>query len=193
MNLNGHRCQKNYRRLLQALSRPGRIVRLKALDVISPFAAAIAVAECLLDSEVSICVIGNGGAAALQTALVAATGARLECQPAADFIFVAGASSRGGAGMVKRGCSESPEEGATLVYCIDSQPAGVAERFRVRLSGPGIPGANGIAPEMGGIPVEEFRELMAANADYPLGVDAFFVRPSGEVMGLPRSTCILVR
>ena len=193
MNPNGHPSQKNYRRLLQALSRPGRVVRLEALGVVSLFTAAIAVAECLLDSEVSICVIGNGGAPALQTAIVAATGVQLECQPAADFIFVAGASSRGGAGLAKRGCSESPEEGATLVYCIDSQPAGVAERFRVRLSGPGIPGANGIVPEMGGIPVEEFQELMTANADYPLGVDAFFVRPSGEVMGLPRSTRILVR
>ena len=51
----------------------------------------------------------------------------------------------------------------------------------------------GIAPEMGGIAIEEFQELMAVNADYPLGVDAFFVRPSGEVMGLPRSTRIQVR
>lgn len=193
MNPSGHRSQKNYRRLLAALSRPGRVVRLEALGVISPFAAAIAVAECLLDSEVSICVIGNGGAPALQTAIIAATGVRRECQPSADFIFVAGASSRGGASLAKRGCSESPEEGATLVYCIDSQPTGVAERFRVRLSGPGIPGANGIVPEMGGIPVDEFQELMTANADYPLGVDAFFVRPSGEVMGLPRSTRILTR
>jgi alpha-D-ribose 1-methylphosphonate 5-triphosphate synthase subunit PhnH len=46
---------------------------------------------------------------------------------------------------------------------------------------------------MGGIAIEEFQELMAVNADYPLGVDAFFVRPSGEVMGLPRSTRIQVR
>jgi len=48
-------------------------------------------------------------------------------------------------------------------------------------------------PEMDGIPIEEFQALMAVNADYPLGVDAFFVRSSGEVMGLPRSTRILVR
>jgi len=61
------------------------------------------------------------------------------------------------------------------------------------LTGPGIPGPSGIAPEMPGIPVQEFQDLMIVNADYPLGVDAFFVRPNGEVMGLPRSTRIRVR
>jgi hypothetical protein len=101
--------------------------------------------------------------------------------------------SRGGARLAKRGAPESPEDGATLVYCLESQPAVVCDRLRVRLAGPGIPGRDGIAPEMDGIPIEEFQALMAVNADYPLGVDAFFVRPSGEVMGLPRSTRILVR
>jgi alpha-D-ribose 1-methylphosphonate 5-triphosphate synthase subunit PhnH len=193
MDDSARRSQKNYRSLLQAMSRPGRVVHLKALDVVSTLAAAIAVAECLLDPEVSLFGIGNGGAQALQAAVAEATGARTESLGSADFIFVSGASSQGGVRGAKRGFPECPEEGATLVYCLDSQPAGVSERFRVRLAGPGIPGPGGIAPEMRGIPVEEFQELMTVNADYPLGVDAFFVRPSGELMGLPRSTRIRVR
>ena len=193
MDNHDHRSQKNYRSLLQAMSRPGRVVRLEALDVVSPFAAAMAVAECLLDSEVSLCVSGNGGAQALQMSIVGATGARLESQQAADFVFFSGVSSRGGACLAKRGCSEFPEEGATLVYCMDSLLAGVSERFRVRLIGPGIPGSSGIVPEMRGVPVEEFQELMEVNADYPLGVDAIFIRPNGELMALPRSTRIHVR
>jgi alpha-D-ribose 1-methylphosphonate 5-triphosphate synthase subunit PhnH len=43
------------------------------------------------------------------------------------------------------------------------------------------------------IPATELRELQTANADYPLGVDALFVRPNGEVMALPRSTRIRLR
>jgi alpha-D-ribose 1-methylphosphonate 5-triphosphate synthase subunit PhnH len=189
----GRRSQKNYRSLLQAMSRPGRLVRLKALDGMSPFAAAMAVAECLLDSEVSLRVVGNGAAASLQASIVRTTGARAECLEAADFVFVCGVRSRGGVREAKRGRPKCPEEGATVVYCLDAQPAGVSERFRVRLAGPGIPGSAGIAPEMPGIPVEEWSELITVNADYPLGVDAFFVRPSGELMGLPRSTRIQVR
>ncbi len=46
---------------------------------------------------------------------------------------------------------------------------------------------------MPGVPLAEFEQLMSVNADYPLGVDVFFVRPGGELMGLPRSTRIQVR
>lgn len=192
-NSSDRRNQKNYRSLLQAISRPGRIFRLEALGAVSSFAATMAIGECLLDPEVSLCVIGNGGAQTFQTVLIGATQVRTESPEAADFIFVCGVQSQGGVRLAKRGRLESPEEGATLVYCMDSQPAGASDRFRIRLTGPGITGQDGIAPEMRGVPVEEFQELMAVNADYPLGVDAFFVRPNGEVMALPRSTRIHVR
>lgn len=193
MDPNGYRHQKNYRSLLRALSRPGRIVRLDGLDGMPPFAAAAALAECLLDSAVGFCAVGGGRAQALQTAIAGATGARPERLETADFVFFSEGGSQGGARLAKRGAPESPEDGATLVYCLESQPAVVCDRLRVRLTGPGIPGQDGIVPEMDGIPIEEFQALMAVNADYPLGVDAFFVRSSGEVMGLPRSTRILVR
>jgi phosphonate C-P lyase system protein PhnH len=193
MGPSGSRSQKNYRRLLQAMSRPGRVVRLESLNGVSLFAAEMAVAECLLDSEVGFCVAGDGRAQALQAAIAGFTGARLESLQSADFVFLAEGDSRGGVHRAKRGRSEFPEEGATLVYCLESPPAEVSDRFRVRLTGPGIPGSSGIAPEMPGIPVQAFQDLMIVNADYPLGVDAFFVRPNAEVMGLPRSTRIRVR
>jgi alpha-D-ribose 1-methylphosphonate 5-triphosphate synthase subunit PhnH len=187
------RSQQTYRRLLQAVSRPGRVFRLEAQNAPSAFPAAMAVGECLLDPAVSLCVIGNGRAPALQAELVGATQVRTELAASADFLFVFGARSRGGARLAKRGRLEFPEEGATLVYCLDLLEAGASERFRIRLTGPGIAGEGGIAPEMGGVPVAEFQELMDINADYPLGVDAFFVRPNGDVMALPRSTRIHVR
>jgi alpha-D-ribose 1-methylphosphonate 5-triphosphate synthase subunit PhnH len=192
-NHSGRRNQKNYRSLLTAMSRPGRVFRLGALDAVSPFAAALAVGECLLDSEVGLCVTGNGGTQALQALLVGATRVRTESVATADFVFVCGGQSQGGVRLARRGRLEFPEEGATVVYCMDAQPAGASDRFRIRLSGPGIAGPGGIAPEMRGVPVEEFQALMAVNADYPLGVDAFFVRPNGELMALPRSTRIQVR
>jgi alpha-D-ribose 1-methylphosphonate 5-triphosphate synthase subunit PhnH len=193
MDNSGRRNQKNYRSLMQAMSRPGRVFRLDALSAVSPFAAALAIGECLLDPEVSLCVIGNGGVSTLQAVLVGATQVRTESLETADFVFVCSVQSQGGVRSAKRGRLEFPEEGATLVYCMNSQPACASDRFRVRLTGPGITGQGGIAPEMRGVPVEEFQELMDVNADYPLGVDAFFVRPNGEVMALPRSTRIQVR
>ena len=193
VDTNARRCQKNYRSLLQAFSRPGRIVRLERPTGMSPFATALIVAECLLDSEVSFCAIGNGGTQALHTAIGAATGVRPEPLSGADFIFVCGNTSHGGLRVAKRGFPECPEQGATFVYYLDSRPAGAGDRFRVRLTGPGIPEAAGIAPEMDGVPIDEYQELGFVNADYPLGVDAFFVRPSGELIGVPRSTRIQIR
>lgn len=193
MDNSDRRNQKNYRSLLQAMSRPGRVFRLDALGAVSSFAAAMAIGECLLDPEVSLCVIGNGGVSTLQAVLVGATQVRTESLKTADFIFVCGVRSQGSVRLAKRGRLEFPEEGATLVYCMDSLPACASDRFRIRLTGPGIAGQGGIAPEMRGIPLEEFQELTSVNTDYPLGVDAFFVRPNGEVMALPRSTRIQVR
>jgi len=193
MDASERRNQKNYRSLLQSLSRPGRVVRLSAMEGEPPLAAAMAIAECLLDADVGFCVTGGNLAQGLQTAVAKATGARTECLEAADFVFFSDGDSRGGVRRAKRGRAEFPEEGATLVYCLESPPADVSDRFRVRLTGPGIPGSSGIAPEMPGIAVQEYQDLMIVNADYPLGVDAFFVRPNGEVMGLPRSTRIQAR
>ena len=159
MDNSDRRNQKNYRSLLQAMSRPGRVFRLDALGAVSSFAAAMAIGECLLDPEVSLCAIGNGGVAALQTVLVGATQVRTESLETADFIFVCGVQSQGGVRLAKRGRLEFPEEGATLVYCMDSQPGGRFGPIPDSADRPGIAGQGGIAPEMRGIPLEEFQEL----------------------------------
>jgi alpha-D-ribose 1-methylphosphonate 5-triphosphate synthase subunit PhnH len=46
---------------------------------------------------------------------------------------------------------------------------------------------------MRGLDLGELRELQTVNADFPRGVDAFFIRANGELMALPRSTRIQVR
>lgn len=191
--VNSHQHQKNYRVLLDAMSRPGRLTRLAAIDENAPFAAALAIGHCLLDHEVSLCTMGHHSTQ-LQATLTAATRVRIEALETADFLFISGAWSRNCVNQVKRGHLTSPEEGATVVYCLDnSGPSAAEQRLRIRLTGPGIASANGIIPEMSGIALMEFETLMVVNADYPLGVDAFFVRPNGELMALPRSTRIQVR
>lgn len=198
MGLLQRNCQKNYRILLDAMSRPGRVARLTGIAEETPFASALAIGRCLLDHEVSLCAIGNDSAPALQSALVQATGAATGPSERADFLFIVGDRGNGAVEHAKRGRPESPEEGATLIYCLEDEgkkraPASVSQRLRIRLSGPGIAGTAGIMPEMAGIPQTEYEILMTVNADYPLGVDTFFVRPDGGVMALPRSTRIQVR
>ncbi len=187
------RNQKNFRVLLGALGRPGLAVRLETNEAPWPLAAALAVGTCLLDHEVSLCVVGSNRGPTLFSALTAATGVRADTLEQADFVFVADGRDRRSARRAKHGSPEAPQDGATLVYCLDGAPANSADRLRIRLSGPGIAATDGIAPELPGIALETFQQLLEVNADYPLGVDALFVRPDGQLMGLPRSTRIRVR
>jgi alpha-D-ribose 1-methylphosphonate 5-triphosphate synthase subunit PhnH len=193
MDPSSGRNQATYRALLQAVSGPGSSVRLSGLETLSPLASIRAVVECLLDHEVGVCILGARPVPAALAAAVAATGARPMPIDRADFLVVVGPDSRGGLTAARRGSHESPEDGATVIYSLDGAGAPSADRFRVRLEGPGIAEAGGRVPDMRGIPAPELQALSEVNADYPLGVDAFFVRPSGEVMALPRSTRIQVR
>jgi alpha-D-ribose 1-methylphosphonate 5-triphosphate synthase subunit PhnH len=186
------RHQRNFRRLLQAVSRPGRLFRIEAAEPSGPPAAVLAIAECLLDHEVGVGVLGEG-AAALAEVIAAATGARRADAAEADFIFVGGSGGNGAARTARRGRIDTPDRGATVVYSLDAAPVLDPGHFRIRLSGPGVPEPEGIAPAMREIPAAVLEELQMVNADYPLGVDAFFVRPGGEVMALPRSTRIRMR
>lgn len=187
------RDQRNFRVLLQAMSRPGRLFRLEALEPLGPHAAILAVAGCLLDHEVGFSTVGRDSNGSLAEAVAAATGARRAGLPEADIVFVTGTDGQGAAGAARRGSIDYPDAGATLIYSLDAPAARDPGHFRIRLSGPGIAEADGIAPAMREIPAAELQALQTANADYPLGVDALFVRPNGELMALPRSTRIRLR
>jgi alpha-D-ribose 1-methylphosphonate 5-triphosphate synthase subunit PhnH len=183
------RHQRNFRVLLQAMARPGRLRRLEVGDLPSP---AWAIAECLLDSQVSFCLAGSRPEEVPPEDFSAATGSQAAGLPEADFVFVSGPPAESVIRAARRGRPESPEEAATLVFSLTRRPPDPAERLRVRLSGPGIAAPEGIAPEMPGIPLPVFTALAEVNADYPLGVDAIFLLPNGELMCLPRSTRITV-
>jgi alpha-D-ribose 1-methylphosphonate 5-triphosphate synthase subunit PhnH len=186
------RHQQTYRRLLGAISRPGRSVKLEDLQGETALAAAMAVGACLLDHEVTLCVVGSDRAQPFQATLAALTQARPVSQETADYVFVLDKMHIDSARRAKRGRPENPEESATLVFCIDDSSPSL-HRPEIRFFGPGIAEKDGLVPEMNGIPFELYEQVKQINADGPMGVDLFFVRAHGELMALPRSTRIQMR
>lgn len=186
--------QRVFRALLAAFSRPGRIVRLEPDDPTAPFSSARALARCLLDESVSVCVAGESPAARrLNELLERETRARPAGIEEADFLWIWGTGDGGVLSRPRRGTAEEPQRGATVVFCLEPGPSPpLPERPRVRLAGPGIEAVSGIAPEMEGIPRFVFEELAAVNAEFPLGVDVVFLRPEGTLMAVPRSTRIRI-
>jgi alpha-D-ribose 1-methylphosphonate 5-triphosphate synthase subunit PhnH len=86
---------------------------------------------------------------------------------------------------LRTGSADYPDSSATLVYLVDSLAATGGD---LTWKGPGIPGS--VSPEVKGLARDEWHALQLANSSYPIGLDAFFLDRTGQVMALPRSTRI---
>jgi alpha-D-ribose 1-methylphosphonate 5-triphosphate synthase subunit PhnH len=178
------RTQPIYRALLQAMSRPGVLVRAECSGWPS---LALAVAETLLDHETSYAILSETPLEELDRAIFETTKARRAPLEEADYIVVPGWESNGRLVGASRGTPEFPDRGATLLYLV-REPCPEADAQRIRLSGPGIDGE--IHPETGALAPSEWELLRGMNDEYPLGVDAIVLLGPDRILCIPRSTRI---
>lgn len=179
--------QQAFRILLQALSHPGDIYPLSPLG---PGQGLPLMLQTLLDHEVSFAVIGPDGDS-LAGFVRDLTKSRLTEVPAADFIIVAQGSSQGGILEAKRGSLEYPDQGATIIYLVESLGREGQVGVRVKLQGPGV--KKEIQSIITGLAADEIHDLKNINQEFPLGVDCFFLDRTGRVMGIPRSILLEVQ
>lgn len=179
--------QQAFRMLLQALSHPGEIYLLSPLD---PEQGLPLLLQTLLDHEVGFAVIGpdRDSFAGLVRDW---TGASLTEVDAADFIIVTQGSSQGGILAAKRGTLEYPDQGASIIYLVESLGREGQAGLRVKLQGPGLD--QEIQAIITGLDENEILELKNINQEFPLGVDCFFLDRAGRVMGIPRSSHLEVQ
>jgi alpha-D-ribose 1-methylphosphonate 5-triphosphate synthase subunit PhnH len=179
--------QQIFRVLLQALSHPGEIYLLSPPDSGQGLPLML---QTLLDREVGFAVIGHDSDsfARLVTDL---TASRLTGVPDADFIIVTNGSSRGRILEAKRGSLEYPDQGATIIYLVESLGRNGQAGLQVRLQGPGV--RKEIRSNISGLDEDEILGLKKVNEEFPLGVDCFFLDRTGRVMGIPRSSYVEVR
>jgi alpha-D-ribose 1-methylphosphonate 5-triphosphate synthase subunit PhnH len=185
--------QRVFRQILQTMSRPGRICTLPVSPpaLRKPWGVLLLLLESLLDHEVSIAVIGGGEAERLPARITERTQCRVADVGQADFVIVADGESRGEVLRAKRGTLQYPDASATIVFRVRSLVSTDRARSRAILKGPGIRDELMLGA-IRGLAARELDWLREANADFPLGVDAVFVDDAGRILGIPRSTDILM-
>jgi alpha-D-ribose 1-methylphosphonate 5-triphosphate synthase subunit PhnH len=177
--------QGAFRAILAALSEPGTIRDLTVpLAPPAGFAPATAIALLTLadfETPVHLAPALAGGEAGRW--LTFHTGAPIVVEPGeAAFAVIEAGDGRPALSAFNLGNDQFPDRSTTIIVQCTSLSGGAA----VTLSGPGIAGKRGFAPE---VTARFWEEVTANQALYPLGVDMLLVAGKA-IAGLPRSTGI---
>lgn len=175
--------QAAFRRALDALSRPGRVVTIDCDAEVPPGVdpAACALALALLDQDTALWCAPSLGASCVGGYLRFHTGCALVARPEAAHFALAAGADLPALERFAAGSEDYPDRSATLLV----QVPGLRDDAGWSLSGPGIRGRARLACD--GLP-EDFAAQWSRNAArYPRGVDAFLTC-GRRVCGLPRST-----
>ena len=194
--------QQTFRSVLEAMARPGRVQTLGPSASAGVQAPGIGMGLCavlltLLDAECSLHIDAVLPSERLSPYLRFHTGVRLDADSAAsDFVLMGAAHAEAGVWTwLRRGSDEAPQRGATLIVEVPSLdvaappslPSGLQSGLRLRLRGPGIETVQHLS--VGGFGADFWRARIAAQADFPRGVDLLLC--CGErIAALPRSTLI---
>lgn len=188
-----HYTQITYRKLLDAMARPGKLVQLER----PPFDSGVVeneyvlgIGATLLDQEVTFHAAGDP---ALARTLQLYTLSAPQTIELCDYLFIDGAGAVGVPEIAacKRGAYEYPDESATVICRVErisrAGEAGESDRsVKLKLRGPGISGETEVVLE--GLRAELLPEWRTCNEEFPLGIDWIFVDGQGVVCCVPRST-----
>jgi phosphonate C-P lyase system protein PhnH len=187
--------QSVFRVLLNAMSRPGRIYEMGPFiggwncpapgGFGSGAAFLVPVLRTLLDSEVSFCVTGDKRTA---KEIAKFTGSHVSGVGDADFVIVPHGGKSRAVLEAKRGTLKYPDEGATIIFCVERLGEEIEAILRLDLRGPGIADTRRLS--IAGIDFETFAHLKEINSEFPLGMDSFFMDKKGRLAAIPRSTAI---
>jgi len=189
--------QQTFRRVLDALARPGQVQQLASDPSLSSATFAdqphlawpATLLLMLVDHEVSLAVAGVAGGEALETVVRRRTRVATATPEAADTVVCdGGALTPELVTALKRGSLEYPDDGATLLVLTDDLTTATAGAPTATLSGPGIDGA--IRVSLPGLDPDILAAREDAIALYPMGIDILLLDRAGRLLGLPRTTVV---
>lgn len=184
-----HDSQGVFRALLEALSRPGKVIsigdvvaetRMNTQGAITAPLSAFAALLTLADFSTPVYLQNED--ASLSDAIRFHTGARLTRElSGASFAYLHDATAMPPLDAFPLGEAETPEGAATLFIRVESLTRGVPTVWR----GPGILDAQEVS--IAGLPDRFWKQRAALASLFPRGIDCYFVA-GDELIGLPRTT-----
>ena len=171
--------QKVFRKVLEAMSNPGRRVFIaeQSEKMYSDGKVFLAIGMTLLDNEVTFATCGNQELAENMSLITLSKEESLEN---ADFIFVEEESKLTEViEKAKCGTLEDPQKSATIIIKTDK-----ACSKTLHLYGAGIDGT--LQLEVPDITVKALELRKQQNYEYPQGIDFIFGTADGELFSIPR-------
>ena len=179
--------QRVFRKILDSLSRPGKIV---TMDTTFAYRTTLLdetmdILMTLLDREVTFHLVGEDAATTEEIEIrTLGRAARLED---ADYIIIPKAADQSLLGeafrQAKRGTLLDPNHNATVIL----ETEAISTDATYVLSGPGI-------KECEWVDITDANHWIAARneavTEFPLGIDCFIVDQGGSCIGLPRTTVL---
>ena len=176
--------QRIFRRLLDAMSNPGRVVNLAPTEPPLPplNAGSLAICLTLVDLDTPIWLDAAARTAEVMAHLRFHCGCRIVDEPAqARFAVVVDAMGMPALDRFDAGTDEYPDRSATVIV----QTAGLTSGAGHRLTGPGIELEAWL--EVGGLADGFWGDLRANRERFPRGIDVLLTS-GASVAALPRST-----
>lgn len=178
--IDNHAC---FRLLLQAMSRPGKIFEMPDAVGTTFVTSLLRLLDSIIDQQASCHLINDNPE--LENKIKKRTGAYFTNAQSADFILALTGSSQRKTLVAKRGQTDFPNDGATILFGVERLEEGT-ENTGIKLTGPGIKEA--IYPQIEGWSDEELKQLQTVNVEFPLGIDSIFLDQRSRLMCIPRST-----
>lgn len=191
--------QKNFRVLMEAMSRPGEIYKLHKINYSSTpeglNSNLLTMLKTLGDSNVTF-ALGNIESDEIKKYIELNTGMTVSEISEADHVIFNGEKFDKSFLKLNTGTLEFPEGSATVFIETDSILSGeFDESFIARtviiMQGPGIKEKNTVTVH--GLDKEYIRCMAELNRVFPLGIDAFFIDKESNITCMPRTTKAEVR
>ncbi|APC50016.1 phosphonate C-P lyase system protein PhnH [Virgibacillus halodenitrificans] len=190
-----HDMQKVYRKIVDSMSRPGKLANLETnaerieYDV-ACYHATLLIAMTLLDGEVSFHVISQNNQS-VEEKIAAYTLAKHASMEEADYIIVlqdaTDASIIEGIAACKKGDLIDPQYSSTWIM---ESATPLSNQSQLQLAGPGIETKTNLHTNF---TADVWQARTEAVLEYPLGIDVIVTDERHQVACVPRTTQISVR